>query len=264
MRRTPIVLVTAVLTLVVGAVAATATTAAVAVPVKATTTTTLPPTYAAAFEARLAKEWKDAALAHEIVAGLAPETLAAFETKVPLAQVATSPFLTYRPARVPAKQVDSLLVYSFGNRVDANGTATAGPTNEALAKAVRAFVKRHPVPVYAQHEVAQFLTGVPKVTSIDEVTGPDGKVVYLSTAGVVDQAKQKAQAAGADLGTVGVVCFADHVGRCVLTTEKAGLTAVVPKGVALPATYDPQSGQAWTRDRRSYLQTDLVGRLATL
>jgi hypothetical protein len=226
-----------------------------------TTTPTTAPSYAAALEARLAKEWQDPALAKEIVAGLGADTLASFEAKVPLGQVATSPFLAYRPARIPAKSVDSLIVYAFGNRVDAAGATTAGPTNEQLAKAVRAFVAKHKVPVYAQQEVAQFLTGVPNVTSIDPVVGPDGKIVYLSTVGVAEQAQQQ----GAT-GTVGVVCFADHVGRCVLTTQKVfGAKGVgIPKGITLPSAYDPQSGQPWTRDRKSYLQTDLVGRLATL
>jgi hypothetical protein len=226
-----------------------------------TTTPTTAPSYGAALEARLAKEWKDPALAQEIVAGLSPDTLASFEAKVPLAQVATSPFLAYRPKPIPAKTVDGLIVYAFGNRVDAGGATTAGPTNEQLAKAVRAFATKYKVPVFAQQEVAQYLTGVPNVTSIDPVVGPDGKIVYLSTAGVADQAKQK----GAT-GTVGVVCFADHVGRCVLTTQKVfGPKGVgIPKGITLPSTYDPQSGQPWTRDRKSYLQTDLVGRLATL
>jgi len=247
--------------LVVALVALLAATAAA----QTTTTATTAPSYAAALEARLAKEWKDPALAKEIVAGLSPETLASLAAKVPQAQVATSPFLAYRPKPIAAKQVDSLIVFSFGNRVDATGTATAGPTNEQLAMAVKQFVAKHKVPVYAQHEVAQFLTGVPNVTSIDETVGADGKVVYLSTAGVAQQAQEKAQAAGVHLGTVGVVCFADHVGRCLLTTEKAGLTpAGIPKGITLPSTYDTQSGQPWTRDRKSYLQTDLVGRLATL
>ncbi|MCU1396272.1 MAG: hypothetical protein JWM34_4700 [Ilumatobacteraceae bacterium] len=50
----------------------------------------------------------------------------------------------------------------------------------------------------------------------------------------------------------------------MLTAEKAGMTAFVPDGVVLPSTYDPESGQSWTRDRASYLAIDIVGRLATL
>jgi hypothetical protein len=106
---------------------------------------------------------------------------------------------------------------------------------------------------------------VQDVTSIDAVTAPDGTVTYLSTAGVADQVVSKAQAAGEELGTVGVVGFADHAVRCVLTARKAGMTdAAVPKGMKLPTVYDPESNQSWTRTRAAYLPTDLIGRLTTL
>jgi len=32
----------------------------------------------------------------------------------------------------------------------------------------------------------------------------------------------------------------------------------------MPTTYDPESPQPWTRDRVTYLSTDLLARLATL
>jgi len=222
--------------------------------------------YPSALTSRLAKEYGDRALAGEVVAGLSADTLAQFEARVPLAEVATSPFFAYRPRRVPARDVDSAIVFAFGNRVGGDGSVTPGPTNGALATATKRFVKEHPVPVFAQQEIAQQLQaeGVKHVTSIDPEVGPDGRLVYLSTAGVAAQIVQKAQAAGVELGTVGVIGFADHVMRCVLTAEAAGMTAAVPKGVALPHSYDPESGQAWTRDRKSYLATDLIGRLATL
>jgi len=222
--------------------------------------------YPSALTSRLAKEYRDPALAAEVVAGLGADTLAQLEARVPLAAVATSPFLAYRSKRAPARAVDSVVVFAFGNRVGADGSVTSGPTNDALAAATKRFVKQHPVPVFAQTEIARQLQtqGVKRVTSIDPEVGPDGRVVYLSTAGVADQIVQKAQAAGVDLGTVGVIGFADHVVRCVLTAKAAGMTAAVPKGVTLPSAYDPESGQAWTRDRKSYLATDLVGRLATL
>ena len=50
----------------------------------------------------------------------------------------------------------------------------------------------------------------------------------------------------------------------VLTAEGAGMDAAVPDGVDLPSTYDPRSGQEWTRDRLAYLTTDLQGRLLAL
>ncbi len=123
------------------------------------------------------------------------------------------------------------------------------------------------MPVYAQTEIAKLLqaAGVEGVTSIDPVTDADGTVTYLSTAGVAEQVVSKAQAAGAKLGTVGVIGFSDHAVRCVLTARKAGMTdAAVPKGVTLPTVYDPESNQSWTRSRAAYLPTDLIGRLTTL
>lgn len=245
-----------------------ATPAAAGEPSPASTNwTTGPVDYPGALTARLSEEWGDPALAAEIVGGLDAGFLSALEAKVPLGAVATSPLLTYRPARQPAKAFDSAVVYAFGYRDGVDGSHDPGPVNEALAASTRALRKKHPgIPIYAQTEIAQVLTdaGVPGVTSIDPVTGPDGQTVYLSTAGVVAQAQDKAAAAGVDLGTVAVVAFGDHLGRSLRTTEAAGLDAGVAKGVRLPTTYDPQSAQPWTRDRRTYLGTDLVARVATL
>ncbi len=159
-----------------------------------------------------------------------------------------------------------MVVFAFGNRVAADGSLAPGPTNEKLAAATERFVKQHRVPVFAQQEIAERLdaAGVKHVTSIDPIVGPDGKLVYLSTAGVAAQVLAKAHAAGVDLGTVGVFAFVDHAVRSVLTAKAAGMKAAVPSGVVLPRTYDPESSQPWTRDRASYLATDLVGRLTSL
>jgi hypothetical protein len=228
--------------------------------------TTGPVDYATALTARLAGEWGDPALAAAVVAGLDPGLLTSLEARVPLASVASSPFLAYRPERRPAKAFDSVIVYAFGYHDGPDGTRLPGPVNEALAASTGQLLRKRRVPVYAQTEIAQILVadGVPGVTSIDPVVGPDGQPVYLSTAGVAAQAKEKAAAANDDLGTVAVVAFSDHAGRSVLTTEAAGLDAALARGVRLPQTYDPQSAQPWTRDRQSYLATDLLGRIATL
>lgn len=225
-----------------------------------------PVTYSDALTARFAKEYRDPGLAATIVAGLNADLLAKLEARVPLAQVATSPFLAYLPPRVAAKNVDSVVAFAFGNRRAVDGSLQPGPVNEALAKVTQSFVADHRVPVYAQTEIAQLLQarGVKRVTSIDPVVGDDGKVVYLSTAGVAEQVLSKAQAAGEPLGTVGVIGFSDHVVRCVLTARAAGMTGAVPKGIRLPHVYDPQSAQSWTTNRASYLTTDLIGRLTTL
>ena len=222
-------------------------------------------TYAEAVTSRLGIELGDAKVAASVVAKMDAESLAALETQVPASQVATSELFRYRPKRGADEQIDSVVVFSFGNRVASDGATSSGPTNEALANSTAAFVKGHPVPVYAQWEVAEILgtLGVANVVSIKPGVGADGKEIYLSTAGVADKAVQDAGAASRPLGTVGVICFADHAVRCVLTAETAGMDAVVPKGADLPDTYDPQSGQSWTRDRATFISTDLTARRAS-
>jgi hypothetical protein len=65
----------------------------------------------------------------------------------------------------------------------------------------------------------------------------------------------------ATLGCVGVVAFADHLPRCVATARRLGFDAFAPEGVAMPHTYDPQSGQAWCRSRLAYLLHDIMIRI---
>lgn len=218
-----------------------------------------------AVRARLTEELGDDTVVDAVVDGVDDAAWDAFHQAVDPEQIATTPVLTYRPDTVPGP-VDHLVVLAFGNRLAEDGTTTPGPTNEALADAVAAYVADHPTAVYAQWEVARGLEerGVPDVVSIEPEVGPDGEVVYLSTSGVTDAVVARAAADGIELGTVGVVGFADHVVRCVATAAASGMDAVVVEGVDLPADYDPESGQEWTRDRVTYLITDLASRIATL
>ena len=243
--------------------AATTTTAATA-PTTAATTDAGNTEMPRAIADRLTDELGDPEIAAQVVANLDPTLLQQLQLVVPVDQVATTPLLSYRPEPVDGP-VDHLVVLSFGNRVAEDGTVSAGPVNEALADAVQAHVAEQPTPVYAQWEVARILQerGVPDVVSIEPQLGADGTPTYLSTSGVTDQVVQRAQADGVDLGTVGVVGFADHVVRGVMTAEASGMDAVVVRGIELPTDYDPGSGQEWTRDRVTYVTVDLSGRIAT-
>jgi hypothetical protein len=230
-----------------------------------TTTTAAPLRFPEGLVVRLGEELGDEALAAELVDAVGPDAVTRLRAEVG-DEVATHPLLAYQPPTVADEVVDSLVVFAFGNRVAADGSLSPGPVNQDLADVTAAFVAEHPVPVFAQWEVADLLiaAAVPDVTSIEPDTGPDGEVVYLSTAGVAEKAVALADEQGVDLGQVGVICFADHAGRCVLTADGAGMDAAVPDGVDLPSTYDPRSGQEWTRDRLAYLTTDLQGRLLAL
>ncbi len=173
----------------------------------------------------------------------------------------------WEPPTTRLAGIDFLLAYSFGNRAPAGGGDPTkvlyepGPVNEALADTVARVRAKRNVPVYAQWEIARFLKskyGMTDVTSIDPVIAADGTISYLSTFGVAGQVAAHRRALPGGVGTAGVIGFRDHVKRCVETTRLAGLPAAfAPAGVTMPGTYDPQSGQAWTRRRELYLVHDM-------
>lgn len=210
---------------------------------------------------RLARELGDAALAEHAIARLGDDSVERLFTAA--GDVETSPLLTYRPEPHAAETIGSLWILAFGNRRDgAAEPLTPGPINAALADAATAFLAARRVPVIAQWEVADVLAarGVDGVISIGPDTGDDGTTIYLSTAGVFEKGRRLATEAGIEPGSVGVVAHADHAGRCLLTAAAAGLDAVVPAGIVLPADYDSQSDQPWTRARDAFIPVDLMAR----
>ncbi|OYU69294.1 MAG: hypothetical protein CFE28_04315 [Alphaproteobacteria bacterium PA2] len=181
----------------------------------------------------------------------------------------------WRPPIVPMAEADSIIAYAFGNR-PRQGPAPPndaplmdrldepGPVNAALARAVAEFHAIRPARIFAQWEVAHFLNarhGLTDAVSIEPVLGPDGQVIYLSTDGVAAAALA---AGGGDLGKVAVVAHRDHAKRCVKVSRAAGMDAFVAADIPLPADYDPQSGQAWTRSREVYLLHDLAAQFMGL
>jgi len=226
---------------------------------------------------RLTQEFDDADVAVEIVTAVDDSVVAGLvERSDP--DLATSPLLSYRPPAVPDAEVDSLWILAFGYRF-AEGGADAGadgaippmsalepgPVNEALAREAAAFVDRHPVPIVAQWEVARVLAelGVGEVISVEPDYDDDGSVIYLSTMGVLEKGLRLLDEAGLTAGRAGVLGHADHAGRCLMAARGAGLSAAVPEGVDLPADYDPESGQPWTRSRTNFVPVDLMVRSLT-
>ncbi|WP_228814325.1 hypothetical protein [Nocardia otitidiscaviarum] len=173
---------------------------------------------------------------------------------------------------VPTAAADSatiIIAFSFGNRLPAGVDATRevgapGPVNEELAAAVVATRGDRGIPVYAQTEIAEVLRSryhMTDVISIDPDRAADGTLVYLSTDGVA--AKVAALRGGSVRSdAAAVVAFRDHQWRATRTTAQHGFHAFAPAGVAMPETYDPESGQPWTRSALAYLPTDFLGRLA--
>lgn len=173
--------------------------------------------------------------------------------------------------QMPAAEADSLIAYSFGNRLapGADGKSLGpaaslpGPINASLAEAVAKIRAIRSIPVYAQWEIAQILQQnhrMDRVIPLYPERGADGTITYLSTEGVAKAALRQAGSAAA-LGRVAIVGHRDHVKRCILTSRQMGLAAAAISGIALPVAYDPQSGQPWTRERATYLLGDITAQL---
>lgn len=170
--------------------------------------------------------------------------------------------LTWQGEPLPLEQADTILAYAFGNRLKSNGNQEPGPMNEALADVVVELHKKTGKPVYAQWEIAQSIGDriAPEfLTSINPQIAADGTIVYLSTIGVADEVVK--QAGGVDkLGKTVVVGFYEHSLRTISTSRDAGIEAYAPEGVALPHEYDPESGQAWTRDAKTFVMHEIRNR----
>ncbi|MEV0095908.1 hypothetical protein [Streptomyces sp. NPDC050738] len=179
----------------------------------------------------------------------------------------------WHPETIAPERLDFIVAYGFGNRPPAGGGDPAkvlpepGPVNEELADTVARIRRRRTVPVYAQWEIARFLESkyrMKNVTSIEPVIAPDGTITYLSTDGVAAQVAEARKHVPGGIGTAGVVGFRDHVKRCVQTTRDRGMTAYAPRGFEMPGTYDPESGQAWTRRRDLYVVHDMAAQWQVL
>ncbi|GAA1889222.1 hypothetical protein GCM10009837_09020 [Streptomyces durmitorensis] len=179
----------------------------------------------------------------------------------------------WHPPTADLRDLDFIVAYGFGNRPPADGGDPSkvrpepGPVNEELADTVARIRRHRDIPVYAQWEIARFLESkhhMKNVTSIEPVIAPDGTITYLSTDGVAAQVAEARKDLPGGIGRAGVVGFRDHVKRCVQTTRDRGMTAYAPKGFSMPGTYDPESGQAWTRRRDLYLVHDMAAQWSVL
>lgn len=178
-------------------------------------------------------------------------------------KIVLSDVLKWRPPTGAPKQMQTIVAYTFGNRIDANGNRAPGPVNEALADIVVRLHEETARPIYAQWEVAEAIgtrVASKHLVSITPLRDVRAEPVYLSTGGVAS-AIVKRVGDPKRLGKVAVVGFADHIRRCVDTSRRAGMDAVAPTGYDMPAAYDVRSGQPWTRSRLAYLLHDVMCRV---
>lgn len=179
-----------------------------------------------------------------------------------LAAIVLEETLSWEAPVVVPERITTIFAFTFGNRMLPNGNREPGPVNQALANVVAIMHKRNGARVFAQWEVAAALAGrVPDalVTAINPGRDARGEPSYLSTTGVLEEIARLTEPRS--LGCVGIVAFADHLYRCVTTARRLGFDAHAPEGITMPDIYDPQSGQAWCRDRVAYLLHDIMIRI---
>lgn len=183
--------------------------------------------------------------------------------------------LDWRYPTMPVAQADSILAFSFGNRLrdgrsqedatrlDDRDVFEPGPINAELADVIHAVRGKRPIPVYAQWEIAEILQARYRMTDVISISperDANGNKVYLSTQGVAQAAIAKSST-GAALRKTLIVAHQDHVKRCVIVSNMSGIDGAAAKDVNLPDRYDAKSGQPWTRRRDLYLLTDVMAQL---
>jgi len=201
--------------------------------------TTAPSTLEALLADRLEAELGDPVTARALAAALIDEAL------------------SWRAPTVPLAEVRSIIGFTFGNRMLANGNREPGPVNAALADVAVRLHEATGARIWAQWEVAEAIGArLPHgiLEAIHPVFDDHAEPRYLNTGGVVGAAIARS---GGELGTVAVVAVRDHAWRCVQICRRHGLLAGVPEGWVMPDLYDADSGQPWTRDRLAYLLHDL-------
>lgn len=196
------------------------------------------------------------------IAGYLTQELGDGEAARQLAKILLEDALSWRPPTIAIERIETIIAFTFGNRMFDNGNRAPGPVNEALADVVALLHERRGARIYAQWEIAAALAGrLPDgaVTPIYPGRDERGEPVYLSTSGVVGEIARRV-GDPAELGVVGVVGFTDHLWRCVATSRQFGFDAHAP-AIPMPSTYDPLSGQAWCRSREAYLLHDVMLRV---
>jgi hypothetical protein len=179
-----------------------------------------------------------------------------------LAAIVLEEALSWRAPVVAPERISTVLAFTFGNRMLANGNREPGPVNQAIADVAASLHQRTGARIFAQWEIAAALAGrVPDamVTAINPGRDARGEPVYLSTSGVLEEIARRTDPRS--LGCVGVAAFADHIHRCVASARRLGFDAYAPSGTAMPDTYDGDSGQPWCRDRIAYLLHDIMIRV---
>lgn len=177
------------------------------------------------------------------------------------------------PPTKSIEHADVLIGFAFGNRPnqsgDPNELAEPGPMNEDLAVRCAEIYRQKPIKMYVQWEIARFLDSesypdIPTkdIISIEPYWDNEGKLIYLSTEGVIQSIiNNHFDGDPTAVGSAVVVGHRDHIKRCITICEMNGISGYSPQEVAMPSWYDEQSHQPWTRRRDLYVLQDMSAQM---
>ena len=194
-------------------------------------------------------------LTNHFAAELGDPTLAGELTKILMEDA-----LSWRAPTVRPDAVRTILGFTFGNRMLANGNREPGPVNAALADVAVGLHRATGARVVAQWEVAEAMGDRIPADALDPIfpqRDAQSEPRFLSTGGVIEDVLARSGGDPAAFGTVAIVAVQDHAWRCAAICRRHGLQAGLPEGWPMPDLYDETSGQPWTRDRLAYLLHDL-------
>jgi len=143
------------------------------------------------------------------------------------------------------KEGEVIISLSFGQ----GRQGAPGLSNEALARVVAELDEKYDLPIVAQWEIANCVSGRMKDPWDLAIGQHRREGQYLDTFEVLAQAKIHCDKFGFNKAII--VAHPDHASRVLLMAEKIGFAALAADAKDVP--YDPDSIQEWTKSRNNFL-----------
>ena len=155
---------------------------------------------------------------------------------------------------IPATSLDGAQAI-LAHAADENSPTDPGDVNRYNAEIIKNLYRRLHIPVIIQGELKPCLTDIPltAVSPRQAETAPN----YLSSYDIALWQKAECDKLGAK--KVVLISYYPHYWRAVKTTEKVGLTVLVPPG--LEEIYDQNNSQWWAKYKWVNRLYELLARL---
>jgi hypothetical protein len=144
------------------------------------------------------------------------------------------------------KDAQVIIALSFGQ----GRNKTPGKSNEALARVIANLDDKYNLPIVAQWEIADCISGRLSEPGDLVVREHREKGNYLDTYEVLVQAKIHCDKFG--FAKAAIVAHPDHAPRCAAVAAKIGFDVLIADTTDIP--YDPESIQDWTRSKQIFTE----------